>query len=176
MIGGHTKSQEPEALFLRDGDIVIMSGVARMSYHAVPRVLPYEKLTGSRTPLTTWTIPKCETDKQNSDCTAGNEPASQANHACTLSLSDTADNGAVKRHLSTNASISKTEVKRAKSKCDNVHLTDLINSIDNDLWKPFEGYLETSRININIRQMFEPGKDAEDYEWPSVDTFCPPAS
>ena len=40
MIGGQTKSQEPEALYLRDGDVMIMSGSARMSYHAVPKVLP----------------------------------------------------------------------------------------------------------------------------------------
>jgi len=40
MIGGKTKEQESEAIFLRDGDVIIMSGFARMSYHAVPKVLP----------------------------------------------------------------------------------------------------------------------------------------
>ncbi|KAG8181270.1 hypothetical protein JTE90_018789 [Oedothorax gibbosus] len=39
LIGTDNKVDKPEAIFLRSGDIVIMSGVCRLSYHAVPCIL-----------------------------------------------------------------------------------------------------------------------------------------
>ncbi|XP_069117377.1 nucleic acid dioxygenase ALKBH1-like [Argopecten irradians] len=39
LIGGETKETEPSAVFLRSGDICVMSSSARLSYHAVPRIM-----------------------------------------------------------------------------------------------------------------------------------------
>ena len=39
LIGGPTKSTTPTALALHSGDVMIMGGVTRLSYHAVPSVL-----------------------------------------------------------------------------------------------------------------------------------------
>jgi len=39
LIGGRTRDIKPTALFIRSGDIVIMSGEARYSYHSVPRMI-----------------------------------------------------------------------------------------------------------------------------------------
>ena len=39
LIGGPSKREKPEAIFLRNGDVLIMSHLARQSYHAVPKIL-----------------------------------------------------------------------------------------------------------------------------------------
>uniref|UniRef100_A0A182RCH2 Fe2OG dioxygenase domain-containing protein n=1 Tax=Anopheles funestus TaxID=62324 RepID=A0A182RCH2_ANOFN len=38
LIGGTTRDEEPDAILLRSGDIVIMTGASRQCYHAVPRI------------------------------------------------------------------------------------------------------------------------------------------
>lgn len=40
LIGGRTRDVAPTALFIRSGDIVLMSGHSRYCYHGVPRMLP----------------------------------------------------------------------------------------------------------------------------------------
>lgn len=39
LIGTENKLDKPHALFLRSGDVIIMSGACRLSYHAVPCIL-----------------------------------------------------------------------------------------------------------------------------------------
>uniref|UniRef100_A0A1Q3FXQ8 Putative dna demethylase alkbh1 n=1 Tax=Culex tarsalis TaxID=7177 RepID=A0A1Q3FXQ8_CULTA len=38
LIGGHTKDEQPDALLLRSGDVIVMTREARLCYHAVPKV------------------------------------------------------------------------------------------------------------------------------------------
>jgi alkylated DNA repair protein alkB family protein 1 len=38
LIGDTTKDIKPKAVWLKSGDIVIMSGKSRLSYHAVPKI------------------------------------------------------------------------------------------------------------------------------------------
>ncbi|KAK6999381.1 alkylated DNA repair protein alkB 1 [Biomphalaria glabrata] len=40
LLGGKTKSVQPMAVYVRSGDICIMSGESRLAYHAVPKILP----------------------------------------------------------------------------------------------------------------------------------------
>ncbi|ESO07556.1 hypothetical protein HELRODRAFT_123161, partial [Helobdella robusta] len=54
LIGGPDKTSEPTALYLRSGDVVVMSGEARLCYHAVPCII-----TSSYT---------CLNDKSTTDC------------------------------------------------------------------------------------------------------------
>lgn len=39
LVGGPTRDQAPIALYLRSGDVVLMSGPARRVFHGVPRVM-----------------------------------------------------------------------------------------------------------------------------------------
>ncbi|RZC41808.1 alkylated DNA repair protein alkB -like protein 1 [Asbolus verrucosus] len=39
LLGGKTKEEEPTAMFLRSGDIVVMSKESRLCYHGVPKIL-----------------------------------------------------------------------------------------------------------------------------------------
>lgn len=39
LIGGQTKSVKPQAVLLRSGDVAVMSGESRLSYHGVPKIL-----------------------------------------------------------------------------------------------------------------------------------------
>ncbi|KAK0059839.1 alkylated DNA repair protein alkB 1 [Biomphalaria pfeifferi] len=39
LLGGKTKSVQPMAVYVRSGDICIMSGESRLAYHAVPKIL-----------------------------------------------------------------------------------------------------------------------------------------
>ena len=39
LIGGHSKEIRPAAMFVDSGDILVLSGESRLSYHAVPRVM-----------------------------------------------------------------------------------------------------------------------------------------
>ncbi|KAH6940563.1 hypothetical protein HPB50_000798 [Hyalomma asiaticum] len=42
LVGGATKDVKPTAMFLKSGDVVVMTGESRVAYHAVPLVLPRE--------------------------------------------------------------------------------------------------------------------------------------
>lgn len=44
LIGGPNKNIEPSAIFLRNGDVLVMSHEARQSYHAVPKILNTENI------------------------------------------------------------------------------------------------------------------------------------
>ena len=39
LLGGQTKAEEPIAMFLRSGDVIILAGDSRLSYHGVPKIL-----------------------------------------------------------------------------------------------------------------------------------------
>lgn len=39
LLGGKTKEVKPAAMFLKSGDIVVMSKESRLSYHAVPKIV-----------------------------------------------------------------------------------------------------------------------------------------
>lgn len=45
LIGDDTKYQKPEAILIRSGDVIVMSGKSRTAYHALPRVMPSSRLT-----------------------------------------------------------------------------------------------------------------------------------
>ena len=210
MIGGQTKSQEPEALYLRDGDVMIMSGSARMSYHAVPKVLPAIPLSAPSHAVTK-VSPAATPTKQQEQCgeviPAANTPQTKPikhtlhhpthtedshtnNHEADTSINNHAS-GASESHRLISEAVSSIGVttnnkrtqcedrnmtqrhnKRSKStsEYDNcVYKTELLHRVtESEFWEPYEKYLQTLRININIRQMFEPGKGPEDYVWPTI--------
>ncbi|KAL5275524.1 ALKBH1 family protein [Megaselia abdita] len=42
LLGGQSKDEKPSAMFLKSGDVVVMSKSSRLCYHAVPRVMSCE--------------------------------------------------------------------------------------------------------------------------------------
>lgn len=108
LIGGKTKEEEPTAIYLRSGDIVVMAKESRLCYHAVPRVF--------KDKVASWNLKFSEEDFMRSD----------------------------------------------KFFCDIFDKILLENVKDNHFWQPFEEYLETSRININVRQVLKEGQTSLD--------------
>lgn len=47
LIGNENRMSKPSALYLKSGDIVIMSGKSRLAYHAVPKILANEHLSST---------------------------------------------------------------------------------------------------------------------------------
>ncbi|EDV99861.1 GH12171 [Drosophila grimshawi] len=95
LIGGMTLEEQPTALYLRSGDVLVMSEKSRLCYHAVPRVMKTHKKS--------WN---------------GNSKEMHEDPFNTSMDSELYD-----------------QVK------------------DEDFWMPFEGYINDSRININVRQV-----------------------
>lgn len=42
LIGGKTREEKPSAIFLKSGDVVVMSKESRLCYHGVPKILKTE--------------------------------------------------------------------------------------------------------------------------------------
>lgn len=87
LLGGKTRDDRPVAIYLRSGDILVMSGPSRRAYHGIPRIIE----------------------------------------------------GSLPQHL---------------SRCDSEDLDIDERGAD---WNVFANYLATTRININIRQVFPSG-------------------
>ncbi|XP_067637724.1 nucleic acid dioxygenase ALKBH1-like [Eurosta solidaginis] len=65
LIGGKSKEEKPLAFYLRSGDVLVMSGISRLCYHAVPRVLkareqPWNALIPCMQSKTSLDIPSCK--------------------------------------------------------------------------------------------------------------------
>ncbi|XP_013774319.1 nucleic acid dioxygenase ALKBH1-like [Limulus polyphemus] len=46
LIGGNSKAVSPMPIFIRSGDVVVMSGASRLAYHGVPKIILTEKGLG----------------------------------------------------------------------------------------------------------------------------------
>jgi alkylated DNA repair protein alkB family protein 1 len=44
LLGGLRIDEKPTAMLIRSGDIVVMSGVSRLCYHGIPRILSADKM------------------------------------------------------------------------------------------------------------------------------------
>ncbi|GFO35385.1 alkylated DNA repair protein alkb homolog 1-like [Plakobranchus ocellatus] len=207
LLGGQTKSVKPTALFLRSGDICVMSGPSRLAYHAVPKILPplSEEEAQKFKDAFTLTEPTQET--------GNNLPTASSFSANSLELSlarkpsiaavkpenftigsDTSVNVALAQvqpsnhqskafsanwlainQISTStASIYDKSSYKSETLCDsnNVHChfeyssrlkqinSQILDTIACQNFKPFERYLASSRINLNIRQVLPCGRHA----------------
>ncbi|XP_016951649.1 nucleic acid dioxygenase ALKBH1 [Drosophila biarmipes] len=101
LIGGRTLEEKPSAVFLRCGDVMIMSEESRLCYHAVPRIIKIQSL-----------LPSTLINENDDDANIGS------------------------------------------------HLLDMDlfqNVGQPNFWLPFSNYISDSRININVRQVLNPG-------------------
>jgi len=126
LIGGQTKDIKPTALFVHSGDVIVMSQQSRLAYHGVPKILT------SRHPC----VPDCLTE------------------------------AALRQRIQQIKSLQSclVEMERCTSKSRDLesnksgfHCTDILKFNYQWLlsnWKHFEQYLNTTRINMNIRQVY----------------------
>lgn len=117
------------AIFLKSGDIAVMSKESRLSYHAVPKIM-------------------------KTDVAWLNEPTENTESCCsshqTDENADEMDASVPKRRRLT---VSTSEY------CDSFaeDIWDLV--VDQTQWKPYADYINDCRININVRQVLDAGEN-----------------
>ncbi|KAL4238865.1 Nucleic acid dioxygenase alkbh1 [Mactra antiquata] len=171
LIGGPTKATEPIPLFLNSGDICLMTGHARLSYHAVPRILPGQpkhlshcfygdELGGEN----------CGEESKTCD---NNEVSTEINYSEGDSGTDVAEDidpySDTRSHKPPMINVIKSDESVSEetiivtptvqgNKCTVEELEVLMNDvIENTDWTPFDKYLSKSRVNVNVRQVLKAG-------------------
>lgn len=128
LIGGKTIDEKPTAIYLKSGDIAVMSKESRLSYHAVPRILKTD-VSWLNTPLP---------DEQN----IGNDK----------NVNDDDDGTEATKNCPKKRKITENTIEDSFVE----DIWDLVK--DEPLWKPFADYISDCRININVRQVLEFGE------------------
>ena len=142
LIGGPTKQTKPLPLLLHSGDIVVMSGDSRLSYHAIPKILAT-------------VIPDCLSKQALEDgigrghCICdrgiGTMPSLVPRPSLVMGMRPVADNQStteLELEIVQNSSLAK-ELTADCGRCQ-----DFLET-----WKCFEMYLSVSRVNINVREV-----------------------
>lgn len=125
----------PKAMFIHSGDIVVMSQQSRLAYHGVPKILSFCSNYGSF-------IPSCLSEAE----LVQRMQQIQTMEPCCL----------VEMHKPTGAEGLSTD----KLKRNDKSIYDFRDILKFDYcwlqtsWRCFEQYLATTRININIRQVY----------------------
>ena len=134
LIGGQTKDITPKAMFIHSGDIVVMSAQSRLAYHGVPKILSPTN-HGS-------TVSSCLSEVE----LAQRIQQIQAMEPFCLAEMQKLD-----------AAEPMNCVKAKKDNRSNFDFKDILNFDYHWLqtnWRYFEQYLATTRINVNIRQVY----------------------
>jgi alkylated DNA repair protein alkB family protein 1 len=128
LLGGLSVDEKPIAMLIHSGDIVIMSGVSRLCYHGIPRILSTDK--------TPWNDLDSRTEYVQricGDCSA---------------MCDAGKCGSTER-------CRKEANSAVLPSCFSSEI--ILSSVENCFWEPFGNYLRTSRINMNVRQVLQQG-------------------
>lgn len=125
---------QPIPFYIRSGDIVIMSEACRLSYHAVPKII-----------ASSYVIDDIQQQNKNTDCLKTFENAlcmevSSMMHATRVVV----DNSAIE-----------STVEELNYKHYDCRSSEVANDDCNDFdWLEAQKYLCSSRINVNVRQVF----------------------
>lgn len=128
LIGGPSINDKPSAVFLRSGDIAIMSRSSRLSYHAVPRIMKSD-------------IPN---SWQSIECNSHADVEDQLDAASQTK----------RRKIQCEESVSNIELVKLANIDEKLWTTIL----DDVSWQPFDQYVSGCRININVRQVLRSGQ------------------
>lgn len=168
MLGGLTKADKPMSLFLRSGDVCVMSGPCRLAYHAVPKILSPIKGSSDFSCF-------CFKDTQSKD--VYKEPTDNCNSCPFTTDSSPSEktherrsDGNISSHLASCPEDNSSEpVKMASDHPEDTYASkvclssidtlnrNIIDRLRNMDWNPFSVYLQFSRINLNVRQVFPRG-------------------
>ncbi len=142
LVGGTTKATAPVAMYLCSGDITVMSGPSRLAYHAIPRVLPYDD----------GELPQClEADTVK----ASGEQQIKENDCQACSALSLESDTSTERQVATD----RLACPCGRHSCDACMLNQAIAMTVQSLnWKQYAEYIQTHRINLNVRQVLEPGQ------------------
>ena len=158
LVGGETKSVLPQAITLRSGDVVVMSGASRLAYHGVPKIISPPPTTPvppalRRVSLQDYlhsrggTLQPCRLASSGPLC-----------HACQRKQEDKS----FEQTPADSDSDSPIEIlptaKRLKIQEEGGERSGMEDWCQqwSDIqreWAEFERYISTSRINVNIRQV-----------------------
>lgn len=131
LIGGQTKEIMPKAMFLRSGDIVVMSQQSRLAYHGVPKILSPSNY-GSP-------IPSCLSEVE---LVQRIQQIQTMESFCSVEIQKHEQLNCVKLN------------KNDKYIFDSKDILKFDYHWLQTNWRYFEQYLATTRININIRQVY----------------------
>ena len=183
LLGGKSKCTEPTAMFIRSGDIVLMSAKARLCFHAVPKIM---------TPTLDQLLPEClainpqlwrNSRAQTRENSADQSTENSTSQSTENSTDQSRENSASKEISTTTAlsSDSKTELYENRRLCNHknqdIHAVvkqtssgdvkqtgssciicetsgNIVETLQSLDWHPFAEYLSGARINLNIRQVF----------------------
>lgn len=134
LVGGPSINDKPAAVFLRSGDIAIMSRASRLSYHAVPRIMKSD------------IPPSWQTIQADNGALPVDDHQNSASHA-------------KRRKTERNESAAELTRQSAEMALDE-HLWT--QTTDDAWWQPFDEYVKGCRININVRQVLRSGQTALD--------------
>lgn len=160
LIGGHSKGIRPVAMFVDSGDILVLSGESRLSYHAVPRIMSdAERLSSCRV---------VTRDNNGSDCTPIASNATLVPERTKHSTAGGVLNEEKELHCYCDQTSGLNQECFAKKHtfpqqhyCDNclsalmLELNTNMNQVLETLsWTQFQLFLSKRRINLNVRQVF----------------------
>ena len=129
LIGGRTKDIMPKAMFIHSGDIVVMSEQSRLAYHGVPKILSPSNYGPP--------IPSCLREA---------ELVQRIQQIQTMELSCLMEAQKPENNIKLN--------KADKSIFDFKDILKFDYQWLQTNWRYFEQYLTSTRININIRQVY----------------------
>ena len=171
LVGGVTREEEPVAMYLRSGDIVVMMGPSRLAYHAIPRILSRDQEL----------VRKCfklektnDTDQgETENCDEAIVPSDSRDISVATNIQDkqTLEQCCCNELLLECEQVGKSESDNSPGVCSkqrnkklsnvddvNKHIRETMQHLSDDIWEPFNEYLNTNRINMNIRQVLRPGE------------------
>jgi len=160
LIGGPTKETEPTPLFLHSGDICLMTRRARLSFHAVPRILP-----GYADELRHCFYGDDDADKLDDDNVDIETTEIDTNHGVSAEddpYNAKLDNKKVFIENDVNGEFAnEPEIVTATvggNKCSVENLSELMDEVVAETdWTTFQKYLNISRVNVNVRQVLKSG-------------------
>jgi len=158
LLGGHSKGIRPVAMFVDSGDILVLSGQSRLSYHAVPRIMDdAERLsncsvvthvTVSR-PTAVYKCNKCEDVGASALATKVElcchcEPTSCVAPEPKCSAFDRGQIFPLQHYDADSLTALMSELNASMN-----HVLETLS------WTPFQRFLSKRRINLNVRQVFK---------------------
>lgn len=175
------------ALYIRSGDIVIMSGKSRTAFHAVPRIVKVGN-ENEPPPCLKWEDGFCTNDvtlssKEDSDeSSIPNEnvkfpDVTERKTVVSQRMCDSSAERAEKPLFQESYDNKNTnkfgEISSLESEClktsegfqcnKNNFCGKSMKTVNSDEWRQFELYLSKTRINVNVRQVHEKGKTMKSF-------------
>lgn len=161
LLGGKTKDEKPTAMFLKSGDVVVSVRNIRLDYYyQFMEIISLQQCMSKESRLCYHAVPKImKTDVSWINAPLDENPENVMNtnddHNC-----DDLDNSKNKKrrlnHLQNN------DDQKLYDDAFSENVWNFV--IDKDYWKPFGDYIFDCRINMNVRQVLDHGKQTLDSE------------